>query len=35
MPDSDAVVILNYFPNGNAIPDAPKLRIFGELRDRL
>ena len=27
--------VLNYFPNGNSIPDGPKLEIFGVLRDRL
>ncbi len=32
---SDSVFFLNYFPNGNAIPDEPKLAIFRELRDCL
>jgi G:T/U-mismatch repair DNA glycosylase len=26
---------LNYFPNGNNIPDEPKLKIFGELKSLL
>ncbi len=33
--DSDAILVLNYFPNGNAIPDETKLRIFRDLRDLL
>lgn len=32
---SSAQFVLNYFPNGNAIADAPKLEIFRELRDAL
>lgn len=32
---SDALVALNYFPNGNSIPDAKKLAIFGSVRDLL
>lgn len=35
LPSSAAVVVVNYFPNGNAIPDETKLRIFRELRDLL
>lgn len=35
LPASAALVVMNYFPNGNAIPDEPKLRIFRELRDAL
>lgn len=27
--------VLNYFPNGNSIPDEPKLKIFADLRSRL
>jgi hypothetical protein len=27
--------LLNYFPNGNSIPDDPKVNLFRELRDRL
>lgn len=32
---SETQFILNYFPNGNSIPDEPKLRIFADLRNRL
>lgn len=35
LPDSNAGFVLNYFPNGNSIPDAEKIRIFGLLRDML
>ena len=35
LPESDASVVMNYFPNGNAIPDAAKLQIFRLLRDAL
>lgn len=35
IPGSRACVVLNYFPNGNAIPDEPKLAIFRTLRDML
>lgn len=33
--DCGSVFVLNYFPNGNAIPDKPKLEIFRRLRDLL
>lgn len=32
---SQTVFVLNYFPNGNNIPDEKKLEIFGALRDAL
>lgn len=33
--NSNSVFVLNYFPNGNNIPDEPKLEIFRALRDAL
>lgn len=35
IPDCDAIVALNYFPNGNPIPDVCKLEIFGKIKDLL
>ena len=35
LPGSAASVVMNYFPNGNAIRDEPKLQIFRQLRDAL
>lgn len=35
LPATAASFVMNYFPNGNAIPDEAKLRIFRELRDAL
>lgn len=35
LPECSSVVALNYFPNGNAIPDSMKLDIFGSVRDIL
>jgi hypothetical protein len=32
---SESVFVLNYFPNGNNVPDEKKLRIFQALRDKL
>jgi hypothetical protein len=32
---SESVFVLNYFPNGNNVPDEKKLKIFGALRDEL
>jgi len=32
---SKSVLVLNYFPNGNNVPDEKKLRIFRALRDEL
>jgi len=32
---SSATVVVNYFPNGNAVADEAKLRIFRDLRDGL
>jgi len=32
LPACGALVVMNYFPNGNAVPDEPKLRIYRELR---
>jgi G:T/U-mismatch repair DNA glycosylase len=31
----DSQFIINYFPNGNAVPDTPKLKIFRTLREAL
>lgn len=33
--DRRAEFFVNYFPNGNNIPDAPKIEVFKQLRDRL
>ena len=33
--DSESVFVLNYFPNGNSVPDKKKLEIFRALRDEL
>jgi hypothetical protein len=35
LPNCPSEFVLNYFPNGNSIPDKPKLEIFEELRIRL
>ena len=35
LPACNAHFVLNYFPNGNAIPDAPKLEIFRTLKTAL
>lgn len=35
LPGSDAQFVLNYFPNGNPVPDTKKIAIFGALRDAL
>jgi hypothetical protein len=35
LPNCWSEFVLNYFPNGNNIPDADKIRIFRLLRDRL
>jgi G:T/U-mismatch repair DNA glycosylase len=35
LPGCDTRFVLNYFPNGNAVPDEPKLAIFSSLRDAL
>src|SRR5580658_183903 len=32
---SKSVFVLNYFPNGNSVPDKRKLKIFRALRDEL
>ncbi len=33
--DCSSVFFFNYFPNGNNIPDEPKLKIFNELKSLL
>jgi G:T/U-mismatch repair DNA glycosylase len=33
--DCPSVFFFNYFPNGNNIPDEPKLKIFNELKSLL
>ena len=33
--DCPSIFFLNYFPNGNAIPDKEKIRIFQEIKDLL
>jgi hypothetical protein len=33
--DCPSVFFYNYFPNGNNIPDEPKLKIFDELKSLL
>ena len=35
LPNCDTEFLLNYFPNGNKIPDERKIEIFRLLRDRL
>ena len=35
IPESATGLLVNYFPNGNSIPDGPKLQIFRDLRDLL
>lgn len=35
LPDSVSSVVMNYFPNGNNIPDETKLQIFRDLRNAL
>lgn len=35
LPGSPTVFVMNYFPNGNNIPDEPKIEIFTALRDAL
>jgi len=35
LPNCDTQFVLNYFPNGNAVPDTAKLKIFRALRKAL